>query len=55
VIVESTFLGNSRGIVVESERLGRTTALLYDGEEPRDCGEKVSFGWEAKHALIIPE
>jgi len=55
VIVESTFLGNSRGIVVESERLGRTTALLYDGEEPRDRGELVSFGWEAKHALIIPE
>jgi hypothetical protein len=53
VIVESTFLGNSRSVVVESERLGRTTALLYDGEEPRDRGAEVSFGWEAKHALVI--
>lgn len=55
VIVESTFLGNSRSVVVESGRLGRTTALLYDGEEPRDHGENVSFGWEARHALVIPQ
>ncbi|BBY28499.1 ABC transporter ATP-binding protein [Mycolicibacterium sediminis] len=54
-IVESTFLGNSRSVVVESERLGRITALLYDGEEPRDPGARVSFGWEARHALVIPE
>ncbi|TQK30617.1 ABC transporter ATP-binding protein [Arthrobacter sp. SLBN-53] len=54
VIVESTFLGNSRSVVIESERLGRTSALLYDGEEPRDRGARVAFGWEAKHALIIP-
>jgi ABC-type Fe3+/spermidine/putrescine transport system ATPase subunit len=54
VIVDSTFLGNSRSVVVESERLGRTTALLYDGEEPRDSGARVSLGWEARHALVIP-
>ncbi|WP_422749223.1 ABC transporter ATP-binding protein [Mycobacterium sp. WMMD1722] len=53
-IVESTFLGNSRSVVVESERLGRLTALLYDGEEPRDEGARVLFGWEARHALVIP-
>jgi ABC-type Fe3+/spermidine/putrescine transport system ATPase subunit len=55
VIVESTFLGNSRSVVVECERLGRTAALLYDGEEPRDAGAQVLLGWEAKHALVIPE
>lgn len=55
VIVESTFLGNSHNVVVESDNLGRTTALLYDGEEPRDLGERVSIGWEAKHALTIPQ
>ncbi|UNB51592.1 ABC transporter ATP-binding protein [Mycolicibacterium sp. YH-1] len=55
VIVESTFLGNSHNVVVESDNLGRTTALLYDGEEPRDLGERVTLGWEAKHALTIPQ
>jgi ABC-type Fe3+/spermidine/putrescine transport system ATPase subunit len=53
VIVESTFLGNSRSVVVKSEGLGRTTALLYDGEEPRNPGDQVTLGWEAKHSLII--
>jgi ABC-type Fe3+/spermidine/putrescine transport system ATPase subunit len=55
VITESTFLGNSRSVVVESDRLGQTAALLYDGEEPRDRGERVSFGWEPRHALVVPE
>jgi ABC-type Fe3+/spermidine/putrescine transport system ATPase subunit len=55
VITESTFLGNSRSVVVQSDALGRATALLYDGEEPRDRGERVSIGWEARHALVIPE
>jgi len=55
VIAESTFLGNSRSVVVESDRLGTTSALLYDGEEPRDRGERVSFGWEPRHALVVPE
>jgi ABC-type Fe3+/spermidine/putrescine transport system ATPase subunit len=55
VIVESTFLGNSRSVVVESERLGRLTALLYDGEEPRDQGARVCFGWEANNALVIAQ
>jgi len=55
VIVESTFLGNSRSVVVESPRLGRTTALLYDGEEPREHGARVNLGWETKHALVIPQ
>ena len=55
VIVESTFLGNSHNVVVESASLGRTAALLYDGEEPRGRGERVSVGWEARHARTIPE
>jgi ABC-type Fe3+/spermidine/putrescine transport system ATPase subunit len=55
VIVESTFLGNSRNVVIESKRLGRVSALLYDGEEPRNPGEDVAFGWESKHGLVIPE
>lgn len=55
VIVESTFLGNSRSVVIAAKRLGPTTALLYDGEEPRDAGAEVAFGWEANHALVIPE
>lgn len=54
IIVESTFLGNSRSVVVETEHLGRTTALLYDGEEPRDRGEQVRLGWEPGHALVLP-
>lgn len=54
VIVDSTFLGNSRSVVVESERMGRLTALLYDGEEPRHRGARVTFGWESRHALVIP-
>ena len=55
VIVESTFLGNSRTVVIASPRLGLTTALLYDGEEPRSTGAEVAFGWEADHALLIPQ
>jgi ABC-type Fe3+/spermidine/putrescine transport system ATPase subunit len=55
VIIESTFLGNSRSVIIESERLGTTTALLYDGEEPRYRDERVTFGWQSKHALVVPE
>ncbi|KQY07482.1 hypothetical protein ASD37_15820 [Mycobacterium sp. Root135] len=55
VIVESTFLGNSRSVVIESDLLGKTSALLYDGESPRYSGERVAFGWQPKHALVVPE
>ncbi len=53
-ITESMFLGNSRSVVISSAEFGRVSALLYDGEEPRDEGESVEFGWESRHGLVIP-
>jgi putative spermidine/putrescine transport system ATP-binding protein/spermidine/putrescine transport system ATP-binding protein len=41
--------------MIESSRLGITSALLYDGEEPRFSGERVVIGWEPRHALVVPE
>jgi ABC-type Fe3+/spermidine/putrescine transport system ATPase subunit len=55
VITESTFLGNSRSVIILSEQLGHVSALLYDGEEPRNDGDQVAFGWESKDGLVLPE
>jgi ABC-type Fe3+/spermidine/putrescine transport system ATPase subunit len=55
LIVESVFLGNSRSVTIESELLGTTTALLYDGELPRYHGERVTFGWRPQDALVVPD
>lgn len=53
-VVESTFLGNSRSIIVESPLLATTSALLYDGDQPRFVGDRVAIGWRDKDALLVP-